>query len=55
MMTPIFREKIITGADTDSLETIARKEGMLTFIEDGIIKALQGVTTFEEVMRVAKE
>ena len=31
------------------------EEGMTTMMEDGIIKAAQGITTIEEVMRVTKE
>ena len=50
-------QKMITGKTTaQELEEAARKEqGMVTMVEDGIIKALQGVTTMEEVLRVAKE
>lgn len=33
----------------------AIKEGMLTMIQDGFIKALEGTTTIEEVMRVKNE
>ena len=33
----------------------ARKEGFITMEEDGILKVLKGITSFEEVMRVAKE
>jgi len=29
--------------------------GMLTMYEDGLRKALRGVTTFEEVLRVTRE
>ncbi|MDD3190480.1 MAG: GspE/PulE family protein [Candidatus Pacebacteria bacterium] len=42
-------------ADADDIEKQAVKEGMNTMLEDGIIKAAQGVTTIEEVMRVTKE
>ena len=41
-----------TAAD---IEAQAKKEGMITMIEDGIIKAVQGVTTIEEVLRVVSE
>ena len=30
----------------------AKKEGMMTMLEDGIFKAVQGLTTIEEVFRV---
>jgi len=29
--------------------------GMLTMIQDGYLKALEGITTLEEVLRVSKE
>ena len=31
---------------------IARKKGFITFKEDGILKALKGITSFEEVMKL---
>lgn len=34
------------------IEQQARKDGMLTMYQDGVIKALQGVTTMEEINRV---
>ena len=39
----------------DAIEARARSEGMLTMSEDGIFKAVQGVTTIEEVLRVIAE
>lgn len=50
-----IKELIIRGAPGAALETQAKKEGMLTMIEDGIFKATQGVTTIEEVLRVVSE
>lgn len=37
---------------TDMLEKKAVEEGMLTMLQDGVLKALAGVTTLEEVYRV---
>ena len=37
------------------IEAEGIKEGMTTMLEDGLIKAVQGITTIEEVMRVTKE
>ena len=39
----------------DEIEAQARKEGMLTMLEDGIFKAAQGLTSVEEVLRVINE
>ncbi len=38
-----------------ALEDEARKDGFTTMKEDGLIKALQGLTTLEEVQRVTSE
>jgi len=43
------------NATSDEIENEAKKEGMNTMMEDGLIKAVMGVTTVEEVMRVTKE
>jgi type IV pilus assembly protein PilB len=50
-------QKLITGKTTSQdLEDAARQEqGMVTMVEDGIIRAIEGATTIEEVLRVAKE
>ena len=37
---------------TDMLQDRAIQDGMLTMLQDGILKALDGVTTIEEVYRV---
>lgn len=48
--------KLITSnASSDVLEEKARANGMRTMAEDGFIKAVQGITSIEEVMRVTKE
>lgn len=54
-MTPTIRELVIKNATSDEIEAQARKEGMLTMLEDGIFKAAQGLTTIEEVLRVVSE
>ncbi len=52
--TPI-RELIMQGKTSREIEEQAKKEGMITMIEDGIFKAAQGLTTIEEVLRVVSE
>ena len=49
------KELILHGGITDSIEAQAKKEGMLTMLEDGIYKATRGVTSLEEVLRAVKE
>jgi len=49
-------KKIITQASsTKVIEAKAKEKGMLTMIEDGFIKATQGVTSIEEILRVTNE
>lgn len=51
-----IRKAIMKHATADELEQIAIKEnGMRTMLEDGIAKALNGLTTIEEVLRVRGE
>ena len=54
-VTREVRELIGKGAPADQIETQAKKEGMLTMLEDGIFKAACGITTIEEVLRVITE
>ena len=50
-----IKELIIRGAVANEIEAQARKEGMLTMLEDGIFKCVQSITTIEEVFRVVSE
>lgn len=54
-VTPTIRELIMKGATSDDIEEQAKKEGMLTMIEDGIVKSVKGLTVIEEVLRVISE
>lgn len=45
---------IMERADAGMVEKQARLEGMITLKQDGYLKALEGVTTIEEVVRVAQ-
>lgn len=48
--------KLITQrATADEIEVQARKEGMLTMLEDGFVKAIQGLTSLEEILRITSE
>ena len=48
-----IRKLIIKGAPTDEIRKTAQKNGMKTLAEDGLYKAAQGITSIDEVMRVA--
>jgi general secretion pathway protein E len=55
VMTDNLRRMIMQHAGMGELEEAARKEGMRTMYEDGLVKALQGQTTIEEILRVTQE
>lgn len=52
-ITSPLRELINKKVSSDELGSLAKQEGMSTMKQDGIRKALDGLTTIEEVMRVA--
>ena len=54
-MTETIKELVMQNATADVIERRAKKEGMITMIEDGFVKAAQGFTTIEEVLRVTRE
>jgi type IV pilus assembly protein PilB len=53
-MNAKVRELAFAGASTQDLRAAAIKNGMTTLYDDGILKVLQGITTLDEVFRVAK-
>ena len=55
LITESIKELIVKRADSDQITEQAKKEGMLTMIEDGFIKAAQGITSIEEILRVIIE
>lgn len=46
---------IMDNVSADEIKDVAMEQGMLTMLQDGYLKALEGVTTLEEVLRVSKE
>ena len=46
---------ILKNSSTDEIEQMAKKEGMMTMLEDGIFLVASGVTSTEEVLRVVSE
>jgi len=54
-ITEQISEMILRKASRAELKEAAIKQGMLTIVEDGFIKAKNGITTIEEIMRVTKE
>jgi type II secretory ATPase GspE/PulE/Tfp pilus assembly ATPase PilB-like protein len=54
-VTAPVKEMIIKNASPGQIEKQAKEEGMTSMLEDGFIKAVKGVTSIEEVLRVTKE
>jgi general secretion pathway protein E len=54
-MSDTIRELVLQHAGAGKIEQAAREAGMHTMFEDGCLKALQGITTIEEVVRVTQE
>jgi type IV pilus assembly protein PilB len=50
-----IQKLIISNATSNQIQDTAISEGMVTMQTDGLIKALRGNTTVEEVLRVTKE
>ncbi|MBP6692637.1 MAG: type II secretion system ATPase GspE [Xanthomonadales bacterium] len=55
VMSDPLRRLVMQHAGMGEIEEAARAEGMRTMYEDGLVKALSGVTTIEEVLRVTQE
>ncbi len=53
--SPTIQKMIIARATSTQLQDQAVSEGMMTMLIDGLIKALRGETTVEEVLRVSRE
>ena len=46
---------ILQRSSSSDIEKAAREEGMVTLKQDGYLKVTEGITTLEEVLRVAQE
>lgn len=55
VMNDELRRAVMRHAGMGELEQLARDAGMRTMYEDGIVKALSGETTIEEVLRVTED
>ena len=52
ILSSSIKELILSRAGEIKIKEAARKEGMKTMREDGLLKALKGLTSLEEVLRV---
>lgn len=54
-MTDNLAAIVVSSPDEVAVHKEAKRQGMITLLEDAVLKVLQGATTLEEVMRVAEE
>ena len=54
MVNSKLRELMFKGASTEQVRVEAIKNGMSTLYADGMLKVIRGITSFDEVYRVAK-
>jgi type II secretory ATPase GspE/PulE/Tfp pilus assembly ATPase PilB-like protein len=50
-----IKKMIARKATSEEIENISKEKGMLTMVEDGFVKAAQGATSIEEILRVTRE
>ena len=48
-----IRKLVLAHSDASQIKEVAIREGMLTLKEDGLAKAIEGITSVEEVLRVS--
>jgi len=54
-MSDTIRELVLQKASANEIERVAVAEGMHTMFEDGCKKAVEGLTTIEEIVRVTQD
>ncbi len=54
-ITPKIRDLIVDGARESHIRNVAREEGIRSMRQDGVTKAMAGLTTFEEVVRATPD
>ncbi len=54
-MSPTIEALVVKGEPASAIEAAAVKEGMITLKQDGLLKAIAGLTTIEEIMKATAE
>ncbi|MBI1961619.1 MAG: Flp pilus assembly complex ATPase component TadA [Parcubacteria group bacterium] len=54
-MTEEMKRAVSSGGTAEQIREQAKKQGMISILEDGFLKAKEGITSIEEVLRVSKE
>ncbi len=55
VVTPEIENIVSTGVTTQKIAMQAKKQGMITLRQDGVVKALKGVVALEEIIRETEE
>jgi general secretion pathway protein E len=55
VMNDSIRKMVMAHQESGKIQEQAVKDGMLTMYDDGLVKALKGLTTLDEVLRVTSE
>ena len=50
-----IRKSVLAGQPGFEIEKVAKKEGMVSLEQDGLIKAYQGITSLQEVYKIVKQ
>ena len=53
--TPTVQKLIVSSATSSDIQNQAIREGMITMQNDGLVKALRGQTSIEEILRVTRD
>ena len=54
-MSEGIKKAILAGSPSFEIQKLAQKEGMITLEQDGLIKAVQGETSLEEIYKLIKD
>ena len=54
-MNSTIRDMAFRCVQSSEIKKVARQNGMFTLEEDGVRKAIAGVTTIEEVLRITRQ
>jgi type II secretory ATPase GspE/PulE/Tfp pilus assembly ATPase PilB-like protein len=54
-ITEKLSKLILQKSDANTIEEEAKHEGMITMKQDGFLKVIEGLTTIDEILRVAEE
>ena len=55
LISDILRQAILRKSPAAEIKALSVKQGMVSMTQDGIDKAANGVTTIEEILRIAHE